>query len=134
MAHDFNNMLGAILGHAELAMELLDPAQPLHGHLEEIQKAARRSADLTRQLLAFARKQTVAPKVLDLNQTIAGMLKMPHIDKGFALALRDATRPAGLLLHKRAPRSVRSNAARVFRWYRSARVFPVPDGTRAGSS
>ena len=44
--------------------------------LEEIQKAAQRSADLTRQLLAFARKQTVAPKVLDLNDTVAGMLKM----------------------------------------------------------
>ena len=52
------------------------PAQPLRTHLEEIQKAAQRSADLTRQLLAFARKQTVAPKVLDLNETVAGMLKM----------------------------------------------------------
>ncbi|HEY5283100.1 MAG TPA: ATP-binding protein, partial [Polyangia bacterium] len=76
VAHDFNNMLGVILGHVELAMEELDPTQPIHGNLEEIQKAARRSADLTRQLLAFARKQTVAPKVLDLNQTVGGMLKM----------------------------------------------------------
>ncbi len=76
VAHDFNNMLGAILGHAELAIEQVDPAQPLHAHLEEIQKAARRSADLTRQLLAFARKQTISPKVLDLNETIEGILKM----------------------------------------------------------
>jgi PAS domain S-box-containing protein len=76
VAHDFNNMLGVILGHAEMAMEQLDPAQPLHKDLEEIRKAATRSADITRQLLAFARKQTVTPKVIDLNDTIEGMLKM----------------------------------------------------------
>ena len=72
VAHDFNNMLGVILGHAEMALEQVDPAQPLHADLQEIRKAAERSADLTRQLLAFARKQTVAPKVLDLNETVAG--------------------------------------------------------------
>jgi two-component system, cell cycle sensor histidine kinase and response regulator CckA len=76
VAHDFNNMLGVILGHAEMAMGQLDPAQPLFADLDEIRKAASRSADLTRQLLAFARKQTVAPKVLDLNETIEGLLKM----------------------------------------------------------
>jgi two-component system cell cycle sensor histidine kinase/response regulator CckA len=54
----------------------VDPAQPLFADLQEIQKAARRSADLTRQLLAFARKQTIAPKVLDLNETVESMLKM----------------------------------------------------------
>ena len=76
VAHDFNNMLGVILGHAEMAMEQVDSAHPLHADLQEIQKAAKRSADLTRQLLAFARKQTIAPKVLDLNETVEGMLKM----------------------------------------------------------
>lgn len=76
VAHDFNNMLGVILGHAEMAMELVDPAQPLHADLEEIIKAAKRSADLTHQLLAFARKQTVSPRVLDLNETMVGMLKI----------------------------------------------------------
>jgi two-component system cell cycle sensor histidine kinase/response regulator CckA len=76
VAHDFNNMLGVILGHTELALEQVDTTQPLHADLAEIQKAAERSADLTRQLLAFARRQTIAPRVLDLNQTIAGMLKM----------------------------------------------------------
>ncbi|MCX6538497.1 MAG: PAS domain S-box protein [Acidobacteria bacterium] len=76
VAHDFNNMLGVILGHAELAIGQVDPALPLHADLTEIRKAAIRSADLTRQLLAFARKQTVAPKVLDLNETVGGMLKM----------------------------------------------------------
>ena len=76
VAHDFNNMLSVILGHAEMALEKADPSQPLHADLEEIRKAAVRSADLTRQLLAFARKQTVVPRDLDLNETIAGMLKM----------------------------------------------------------
>jgi len=76
VAHDFNNMLGVILGHAEIAMDQVDPSQPLHADLREIRNAAQRSADLTRQLLAFARKQVVAPKVLDMNDTISGMLKM----------------------------------------------------------
>ncbi|HEY5282136.1 MAG TPA: ATP-binding protein, partial [Polyangia bacterium] len=77
VAHDFNNMLGVILGHVEMAMEDMAPAEaPLRDNLEEIRKAAERSANLTRQLLAFARKQTVAPKVLDLNETVASMFKM----------------------------------------------------------
>jgi two-component system, cell cycle sensor histidine kinase and response regulator CckA len=76
VAHDFNNMLGIILGHAELAMDQVDPASPLQGDLEEIQAAAQRSANLTRQLLAFARKQVISPKVLDLNDAITDMIKM----------------------------------------------------------
>jgi len=76
VAHDFNNKLGVILGHVEIALEQLDPALPVYADLEEIRKATQQSADLTRQLLAFARKQTIAPKVLDLNETVAGMLKM----------------------------------------------------------
>jgi two-component system cell cycle sensor histidine kinase/response regulator CckA len=76
VAHDFNNMLGVILGHAEMAMEQVDPAQPLHADLQEIRTAANRSADLTRQLLAFARKQTISPRVLDMNETVEGILKM----------------------------------------------------------
>jgi signal transduction histidine kinase/CheY-like chemotaxis protein len=76
VAHDFNNMLGVILGYVELALDDIDPAQPLHGVLTEVYKAANRSAALTRQLLAFARKQTVAPKVLNLNETVTGLLKM----------------------------------------------------------
>jgi PAS domain S-box-containing protein len=78
VAHDFNNMLGVILGHAELAMEQVELASPIYDDLLEIRKAAQRSADLTRQLLAFARKQTISPKVLDLNDTVSGMLKMLH--------------------------------------------------------
>jgi PAS domain S-box-containing protein len=76
IAHDFNNMLGAILGYTELGMMEVNPADPIQGRLKDIQQAAQRSADLTRQLLAFARKQTVAPKVLDLNETVEGMLNM----------------------------------------------------------
>ncbi len=76
VAHDFNNMLGVILGHAELALIKMSPEQPLFDGLQEIRKAAERSAELTRQLLAFARKQTIMPRVLDLNETVDGMLKM----------------------------------------------------------
>jgi CheY-like chemotaxis protein len=76
VAHDFNNMLQSILGNASLALQDLSPDSQLRECLEEIQKSAQRSADLTRQLLAFARKQTIQPKVLDLNDTVAGMLKM----------------------------------------------------------
>ncbi len=76
VAHDFNNMLGVILGHVEMAEEQIDPTDPLLHDLVEIKKAARRSADLTKQLLAFARKQTVSPKVLDLNETVESLLKM----------------------------------------------------------
>ena len=76
VAHDFNNMLGVILGHAELAMEQIDPRLPVFEDLQEIQLAAERSAEITRQLLTFARKQAVVPRVVDLNDTVAGMLKM----------------------------------------------------------
>jgi PAS domain S-box-containing protein len=76
VAHDFNNMLGVILGHVDLALKRVDPAEPLHEDLEEIRKAAVRSADLTRQLLAFARRQAIEPKVLDLNAAVAAILQM----------------------------------------------------------
>jgi two-component system cell cycle sensor histidine kinase/response regulator CckA len=69
-------MLSVILGHAEMALMQVEPSDPLHRRLRQIQESAMRSANLVRQLLAFARKQTVAPKVLDLNNTVAGMLKM----------------------------------------------------------
>jgi two-component system cell cycle sensor histidine kinase/response regulator CckA len=76
VAHDFNNMLQAILGNVDLALQDLPSDSPVRESLEEIEKSAHRSADLTRQLLAFARKQTIAPEVLDLNETVEGMLKM----------------------------------------------------------
>lgn len=76
VAHDFNNMLGVILGNAQLALEELEPGAPFYEEFDEILKAGTRSAALTRQLLAFARKQTIAPRPLDLNDAVAGMLKM----------------------------------------------------------
>lgn len=76
VAHDFNNMLQVILGHTELALSQMKPTETIFADLQEIRKAAERSADLVRQLLAFARKQTISPKVLDLNDTVEGMLKM----------------------------------------------------------
>ncbi len=76
VAHDFNNMLGVILGHAELLLQNVSEADKSRRSLEEIEKAARRSAGLVSQLLAFARKQTIAPRVLDLNDTVSGMLNM----------------------------------------------------------
>jgi two-component system cell cycle sensor histidine kinase/response regulator CckA len=76
VAHDFNNMLGVILGHADWILQKSGSDLPYREGLMEIRTAAERSADLTRQLLAFARRQTVSPKVIDLNTTIEDMLKM----------------------------------------------------------
>ncbi|WCJ60205.1 PAS domain-containing protein [Fontisphaera persica] len=76
VAHDFNNMLQAILGNIAIALEDLPPDSPVRENLREVEQAAQRSAELTRQLLAFARKQNVSPMVLDLNQTVTDMLKM----------------------------------------------------------
>jgi PAS domain S-box-containing protein len=76
IAHDFNNMLSVVIGHTEMALINLDPGNAMHSCLNSIHEAARRSADLVRQLLAFARRQTISPKVLDVNDTISGMLTM----------------------------------------------------------
>jgi len=76
VAHDFNNMLGVIIGHTQLAMLTVDESHPLFQRLTAIHTAAERSADLTRQLLAFARKQTITLQVLDLNKTVEGMLNL----------------------------------------------------------
>jgi PAS domain S-box-containing protein len=76
VAHDFNNMLTVILGYTQAALDETDPSDPLYTSLKEILNAAGRSTDITRQLLAFARKQTIAPQVMDLNRAVEGMLKM----------------------------------------------------------
>lgn len=76
VAHDYNNMLSVIMGFTELALGKLVSDSPLADDLQQVLGAARRAADITRQLLAFARKQTIAPRVLDLNDTIDGMVKM----------------------------------------------------------
>ncbi|MCJ8501547.1 PAS domain S-box protein [Desulfatitalea alkaliphila] len=76
VAHDYNNMLSVISGYTEMALERLQPGDPLHSDLTEVYKAAARSTDITRQLLAFARKQTITPKVIDLNAIVESMLQM----------------------------------------------------------
>jgi PAS domain S-box-containing protein len=78
VAHDFNNMLGVILGHTELALERAKENHDLYNDLNEIQKAAQRSANLTKQLLTFARKDIVSPKQIDLNDIVESMLNMLH--------------------------------------------------------
>ncbi len=76
VAHDFNNMLSVINGYSDMLLMEIPTSDPKYERIMEINKAGQRSADLTRQLLAFARKQNIAPKVLDLNDTVEGMLKM----------------------------------------------------------
>lgn len=76
VAHDFNNMLSIILGYTDIILKQFKEKDPLHGFLIQIREAAQRSAALTRQLLAFARRQPIAPLVLNLNETIEAMLKM----------------------------------------------------------
>jgi len=76
VAHDFNNMLSVILGHVELAAIDCKPDTSIKSHLVEIQKAAESSARLTKQLLAFARRQTIAPQSVNLNELIEGYISI----------------------------------------------------------
>jgi PAS domain S-box-containing protein len=78
VAHDFNNMLSIVMGYAELAMGRVSPNDPIYEELDEISKAAKRSAGLVSQLLAFARRQTIEPQVMDLNGIIQESEKMLH--------------------------------------------------------
>ncbi len=100
VAHDFNNMLGAIMGYAELTWGKMDADHPLRKNIGRILDAAGRSAALTRQLLAFARKQAIAPEVFDINDAVEELLKMlrrligEHID----LEWLPKTRPCNVKL------------------------------------
>jgi two-component system cell cycle sensor histidine kinase/response regulator CckA len=76
VAHDFNNLLTAILGNAQLAIGKLEPEHPLQLRLSEIEKAGKRAAVLTRQLLAFGRRQHLERRVINLNDTISEILKL----------------------------------------------------------
>ncbi len=76
IAHDFNNLLTAIISGAELGLSGLDARDPLRGDLDQILKAGHRAAGLTRQLLAFSRRQVLKPAVLDLNAVVADMERM----------------------------------------------------------
>jgi two-component system cell cycle sensor histidine kinase/response regulator CckA len=89
VAHDFNNMLSVILGYSDLALSSLRPAEPARADIEEVKRAAERAREITRQLLAFSRKQILSPKVLDLNALLHGMEKMLRrlIGEGVELSL-----------------------------------------------
>jgi two-component system cell cycle sensor histidine kinase/response regulator CckA len=76
IAHDFNNLLTTIIGYTELATGRMKPEDPSRTDLSEIDKAAHRAADLTRQLLAFSRKQVLQLRVIDLNQVVSDTNKM----------------------------------------------------------
>lgn len=76
IAHDFNNMLGVILGNAELALSSDDLDPSVEENLREIYQAAERSAEMTSQLLAFARKQTTMPRVVDIDETVRESLSI----------------------------------------------------------
>src|SRR6185503_13908240 len=76
VAHDFNNMLTAIIGYTDLSLRRVGLENSIRRNLEETKKAAERAASLVRQLLAFSRKQILEPKVLDLNDVVKDMHKM----------------------------------------------------------
>jgi two-component system cell cycle sensor histidine kinase/response regulator CckA len=76
VAHDFNNILTVIMGYSNLLLEGADETNPHRRYAQELQLAADRGASLTRQLLAFSRKQSIEPKVLDLNSVVADLEKM----------------------------------------------------------
>ncbi len=76
VAHDFNNILGVIIGYSEALQQMMPADDPMREAVDEIEKAGRRAAALTQQLLAFSRKQVLEPKVLDLNSIVADVEKM----------------------------------------------------------
>jgi len=76
IAHDFNNILTVILGHTEVLLQALPPASAEYAHLKSIDEASRRASTLTRQLLAFSRKQVLQPRVFNLNSLIVDLDKM----------------------------------------------------------
>jgi PAS domain S-box-containing protein len=94
IAHDFNNLLTAILGSTQLLLHSTGPDDPRREDIEAIQQAGLRAADLTRQLLAFSRRQVLAPKVLDVNAVVVNMDKMLRRLIGEHIALATVLDPA----------------------------------------
>ena len=76
IAHDFNNILGIIIGYSDLSLGLIAPDNPVNRYVEESKKAAKRAALLTKQLLAFSRKQVIFPRILDLNELVRNVTEM----------------------------------------------------------
>jgi PAS domain S-box-containing protein len=93
VAHDFNNILAVICGHTDLALAQLSPDAPLRSNLECIQESAERAANLTRQLLTFARRQVIEPRRINLNELIVNLNKMLHRLIGEDIKLATQTAP-----------------------------------------
>ncbi len=100
VAHDFNNMLTIISSYVEMSLRELNEGHPLYRRLREVHQAALHSADLTRQLLAFARKQVATPRLIDLNESITGALKMLHrlIGENIELIWKPGLNPGQVLI------------------------------------
>src|SRR5216117_2818854 len=94
IAHDFNNLLTAILGSTQLLLHNTPPGDPRREDAEEIRHAGLRAAELTRQLLAFSRRQVLAPKVLDVNAVVANMDRMLRRLLGEDVELVTSLQPA----------------------------------------
>lgn len=90
LAHDFNNLLTGIIGYSQLSLRRLEPDDPMRANLDEIRKAGERAASLTRQILAFSRKQVLQPRVLDLNSVIGEIERMLKRMIGEDIELRTA--------------------------------------------
>ncbi len=100
IAHDFNNLLTTVIGYSSMALSQLSPQDPIREEIEEIRKAGERASDLTRQLLAFSRKQVFEPTVLDVNALIAESTRM--LGRLIGEHIRLETRPDPALGHVRA--------------------------------
>ena len=100
VAHDFNNMLQTILGYTDLLIERTPPGDAAHEELGQVRKAALRSADLTRQLLGFARRQVIEPQSLDLNAVVGDLLRMLRrlVGENVAIDWRPAAGPCPVRL------------------------------------
>ena len=94
IAHDFNNLLTGILSYSDLILQELRPADPIRADVEQIRDAGHRAANLTRQLLAFSRRQLLQPKVLSLNATVADLDPMLRRLLGPAVTLETELDPA----------------------------------------
>ena len=94
IAHDFNNLLTAMLGYTELLLTRIEPGRPHRREVEEVSRAAERAAGLTRQLLAFSRKQMLQPRVIDLNALILNLTEMLHRLLGEDIEVRTCLDPS----------------------------------------